>query len=62
MAKKVQIQLVRSTICCKPWMRTIVRTMGLRKLNQKRVMEDNGSIRGMVRKVPHLVTLTEVKE
>ncbi|NBX92209.1 MAG: 50S ribosomal protein L30 [Proteobacteria bacterium] len=62
MAKKVQVQLVRSVIGCPQWMRTVVHTMGLRKLNDKKVFNDNGAIRGMVKKVPHLVSLTEAKE
>ena len=61
MAKKIEIQLTRSVIGCPQWMRTIVRTLGLRKLQDKRVLEDHGSIRGMVKKVPHLMSLTEVK-
>lgn len=62
MAKKVQVQLVRSVIGCPQWMRTVVRTLGLRKLNDKRIFNDHGAIRGMVNKVPHLVSLTEAKE
>jgi large subunit ribosomal protein L30 len=60
--KKVQVKLVKSVIATPQWMRTIVRTLGLRKLNDKNVVTDTGAIRGMVRRVPHLVELTEVKE
>ncbi len=60
--KKVQVKLVRSVIATPQWMRTIVRTLGLRKMNDKNIVTDTGAIRGMVRKVPHLVELTEVKE
>ncbi len=62
MAKKVQLQLTRSVIGCPQWMRTVVRTLGLRKLNDKKIVTDHGAIRGMVKRVPHLVSLTEVKE
>lgn len=62
MSKKVQVKLVRSTIACKPYMRVIVRTLGLKKMQQVKIHPDNGAIRGMVRRVSHLVTLTEVKE
>jgi large subunit ribosomal protein L30 len=62
MAKKVQLELVRSTIGTPEWMRVIVRTLALKKLRQKKVVVDNAAIRGMVNKVPHLVSLTEVKE
>jgi large subunit ribosomal protein L30 len=43
-------------------MRTIVRTLALRKLRDKRVMPDNGAIRGMIKKVSHLVTFKEIEE
>jgi large subunit ribosomal protein L30 len=62
MAKKVQLELVRSTIGTPEWMRVIVRTLALKKLRQKKVVVDNGAIRGMVNKVPHLVSLTEIEE
>ncbi len=61
MAKKVEIKLVRSTIATPEWMRVIVRTLNLRKLGQTKVVGDTGAIRGMVKKVPHLVTLREVE-
>ena len=60
--KKIQVKLVRSVIATPQWMRTIVRTLGLRKMNDTNVVTDTGAIRGMVRRVPHLVELTEVKE
>ena len=60
--KKIQVKLVKSVIGTPQWMRTIVRTLGLRKLNDTNVVTDTGAIRGMVRRVPHLVELTEVKE
>jgi large subunit ribosomal protein L30 len=60
--KKIQVKLVRSVIATPQWMRTIVRTLGLRKMNDRNVVTDTGAIRGMVRRVSHLVELTEVKE
>lgn len=61
-AKKIQLELVRSVIGTPRWMRTIVRTLALRKMRDKRVVTDNGAIRGMVARVSHLVQITEVKE
>jgi large subunit ribosomal protein L30 len=58
--KKVQLELVKSTIGTPEWMRVIVYTLKLRKLRAKVVVGDNPAIRGMVAKVPHLVTLTEL--
>lgn len=60
MEKKVEIQLVRSVIGTPRWMRTIVSTLGLRKLNSRKQAPDNAAIRGMVNKVSHLVTIKEV--
>jgi large subunit ribosomal protein L30 len=61
MSKKLQIELVRSVIGTPRWMRTIVRTLALRKMHDKRIVPDNGAIRGMVNKVPHLVSMKEVE-
>ena len=62
MAKKLQLELVRSVIGTPRWMRTVVRTLALRKLHDKVVLNDNPAIRGMVKKVPHLVDLKEIEE
>lgn len=61
MAKKLELQLVRSTICTPQWMRVIVRTLALRKMQQKVVVNDSKSIRGMVARVPHLVSMKEIE-
>lgn len=58
--KKIQLELVKSVIGTPQWMRVIVHTLKLRKLRAKVVVGDNPAIRGMVAKVPHLVTITEV--
>lgn len=58
--KKIELELVRSVICTPRWMRTIVRTLALRKMHDKVVLNDNPAIRGMVKKVPHLVSLKEL--
>lgn len=60
--KMVKLKLVRSTCNTPEWMRVIVRTLALRKLQSERIVGDNPAIRGMVARVPHLVQLTEVKE
>ena len=62
MAKKLELELVRSVIGTPRWMRTIVRTLALRKTRAKVVVNDSGAIRGMVKKVSHLVSLKEVGE
>ncbi len=62
MAKKVQVQLVRSVIGFPEWMRVVVRTMGLRRMHQKVLLPDNGCTWGQVKRVPHLVKAETVEE
>ena len=56
---KIRIQWYRSSICTPITHKTIVRSLGLTKLNQIVERPDNGSIRGMVAKVPHLLRIIE---
>ncbi|RCX13974.1 LSU ribosomal protein L30P [Fontibacillus phaseoli] len=59
---KLQITLVRSLIGRPENQRTTVKTLGLRKINQSVVHNDNPAIRGMVNQVSHLVTVQEIAE
>lgn len=59
MSKQIQITLKRSLIGRPERQRRTVQTLGLRKLHQTVVHQDNPAIRGMVNQVSHLV---EVKE
>ena len=58
---KLQITLKRSLIGRPEDQRVTVRTLGLRKMHQSVVKEDNPAIRGMVNKVIHLVDVKEVE-
>jgi large subunit ribosomal protein L30 len=60
MAKQLQITLKRSLIGRPESQRQTVQALGLRKLHQSVVQQDNPSIRGMVNQVSHLVEVTEV--
>jgi len=51
----LKVTLKRSTIKASKSQRDTVRGLGLRKLNSSRVLIDTPEIRGMVRKVAHLV-------
>ncbi len=53
--KTVTLRWVRSTICTPEKHKATVRGLGLRRLGQRVVREDTPAIRGMVRKVRHLV-------
>jgi len=58
---KLKITLRRSPIGSKPQHRKTVRALGLRKLHQTVVMNDDPAIRGMIRAVAHMVEYEEVK-
>ena len=59
MANKLEITLTRSVIGRPEDQRVTVKALGLRKVNQTVVQEDNPAIRGMINKVSHLVTVKE---
>ncbi|MBA2876745.1 50S ribosomal protein L30 [Thermaerobacillus caldiproteolyticus] len=62
MAKKLAITLTRSVIGRPEDQRVTVRTLGLRKLHQTVVHNDNPAIRGMINKVSHLVKVQELEQ
>ncbi|MBM3604233.1 MULTISPECIES: 50S ribosomal protein L30 [Paracoccus] len=41
--------------------RETLKGLGLNKMNRTRELEDTPSVRGMVNKIPHLVTIIEEK-
>jgi len=55
----IKIQWYRSTICAPKTHKVIVRSLGLTKLNQVVERPDTASMRGMVKKVPHLLRIIE---
>lgn len=57
--RKLRITLLKSVIGYSRRQKGTVKALGLRRLNQSVVQEDNPVIRGMIAKVSHLV---EVKE
>lgn len=61
MAKQLEITLKRSLIGRPETQRVTVKTLGLRKLHQTVVQQDNPAIRGMVNQVIHLVEVKEIE-
>lgn len=59
MAEKLKITLVKSMIGRPEKHRKVLRGMGLTKMNRTVELEDTPSIRGMVNKVVHLVSVEE---
>ena len=62
MAKKLKITLVKSFIGRPEAQRRVLRGMGLGKVNKTVELNDTPEIRGMIRKVCHLVAAVEVEE
>jgi large subunit ribosomal protein L30 len=55
--KRVKVTLVKSTIGFDKKQAAIVQGMGLRRINHTVELADTDSIRGMIHKVRHLVTV-----
>lgn len=62
MGKKLKITQVKSFIGRPEAQRKVLRGMGLGKVNRTVVLNDTPEIRGMIRKVVHLVAAVEVEE
>jgi large subunit ribosomal protein L30 len=58
-SQKIRIQYYRSFIASPKTHKTIVRSLGLRKLNQVVERPDTDAMRGAVAKVPHLLRIVE---
>ena len=61
-AGRIRVTLVRSTIGFDKRQAEVVRGLGLRKLNHTVELRDLPSIRGMIRKVRHLVRVTGLED
>ena len=55
--KRIKVTLVKSTIGFDRKQANIVQGMGLRRINHSVELQDTPSIRGMIHKVRHLVTV-----
>ena len=58
---QLKVTLVKSRIGIKPKQRGTVRALGLDRIGSSNVLPDRPEIRGMIARVPHLVTVEEVK-
>ena len=57
--KTIQVVLVRSSNHRLPTQRQTLEGLGLTKINRKKTLKDTPAIRGMIRKVAHLVKVVE---
>jgi len=53
--KTITVRLKRGTIACSPKQRATVNGLGLKRREQVRTLENTPSVRGMIKKVIHLV-------
>jgi large subunit ribosomal protein L30 len=58
---QLKITWIKSGIGRPESQRRIIRSLGLRRLHHSVVHGDSPTIRGMINKVPHLVTVEEVE-
>jgi large subunit ribosomal protein L30 len=58
--KKLRVKQIKSIIDRPERQKATVKALGLRKINQEVEHEDSPQIRGMIRKVEHLVTFEEI--
>ncbi|MGM8365590.1 50S ribosomal protein L30 [Virgibacillus sp. W0181] len=60
MSKKLEITLTRSVIGRTQKQLKTVQALGLKRINDSVVQNDNPAVRGMVNTISHLVTVKEV--
>jgi len=53
----IQIKLVRSAICSPEKYKKVVKGLGFTRLNQVVERPNTSAIRGMIKKIPHLVEI-----
>ena len=59
MADKISVQLVRSAIGSTEKQRSNLRGLGLKKIGVTRELENTPAVRGMIKKVLHLVEVSD---
>ncbi len=60
MASKIRVKLIRSGLGRPERQRMTLRGLGLTRMNKSVILEDTAETRGMIRKVSHLVEVSEV--
>ena len=62
MTKKIKVIQIRSRIGAKGNQVSCLIGLGLRKINSFSVLENSPEVRGMIRKVNHLVRIEEIEK
>ena len=58
----LKVTQLKSNIGCKPTQRGTLRALGLRGIGRTNTLPDRPEIRGMIARVPHLVSVEEVED
>lgn len=58
---KIKVTLIKSTIGCTDYQKSVVAALGLKKIRSFRIHDENPCILGMVKKVSHLVKVEKVE-
>ena len=58
---ELKVTQIRSSIGTMPKHRGTLRALGLRRLGQSNTLPDRPEIRGMIARVPHLISVEEVE-
>ncbi len=58
-AGTIKVKQIGSVIGCTDGQRATVRGLGLRRMHQVVEREDTPMVRGMIKKIPHLVAVVE---
>jgi large subunit ribosomal protein L30 len=58
---ELRVTQVRSGMHAKPKARGTLRALGLRGIGQTNVLPDRPEIRGMIARVPHLITVESIE-
>ncbi len=57
---ELKVTQIRSTIGVKPKQRGTIRALGLGRIGKTNTLPDRPEIRGMIARVPHMITVEEV--
>lgn len=55
--RSITIRRKRSLICCNPGQRATMKGLGLLRIGQEKTLENTPAVRGMIKKVIHLLDI-----
>lgn len=55
---KIKVKLIRSRIGATPYQRKLLDSLGLQRLQKEKVFNDTPAIRGIIAKIPHMLSIS----